>query len=78
LRGRLKREAELSRYGRPTTEYAVTGAKILELAKQAEFLNKTQDPAEQRHLLDQWLSNCMFDRGTLCPTYSKPLTRFSA
>jgi hypothetical protein len=31
-------EGELSRCARPATEYAVTGAKILELAKQAEFL----------------------------------------
>ena len=65
-------EGEMSRYMRPTTEYAVTGGKILELAKQAEFLYKTQVPTEQRHLLDQLLSNCTFDRGTLYPTYSKP------
>ena len=44
--------------------------KILELAKQAEFLYKSQNPAEQRRLLETVLSNCTFDRGTLCPTYS--------
>ena len=33
-------------------------AKILELAKKAEFLYKTQDPAEQRRLLETVLSNC--------------------
>ena len=49
-----------------------TAEKILELAKQAEFLYKTQDPAEQRRLLETVLSNCTFDRGTLCPTYAKP------
>src|SRR5439155_15475681 len=50
----------------------VTAGKILELARQAEFLYKTQDPAEQRRLLETVLSNCTFDRGTLCPTYSSP------
>jgi len=49
-----------------------TATRILELAKQAEFLYRTQDPAEQRRLLETVLSNCTFDRGTLCPTYSKP------
>src|SRR5207247_6952850 len=42
------------------------------LAKQAEFLYKTQDQPEQRRLLETVLSNCTFDRGTLCPTYAKP------
>ena len=53
-----------------------TVAQILELAKQAEFLYKTQDPPEQRRLLETVLSNCTFDRGTLCPTYSKPFDLF--
>jgi hypothetical protein len=50
----------------------VTAAKILELAKQAEFLYKSQIPTEQRRLLETLLSNCTFDRGTLCPTYASP------
>ena len=37
---------------------AATAERILELAKQAEFLHKTQVPTEQRHLLDQLRSNC--------------------
>jgi hypothetical protein len=49
-----------------------TAAHILDLAKQAEFLYQTQDPREQRRLLETVLSNCTFDRGTLCPTYSSP------
>ena len=65
-------ETEMGRLSRPAPEYAVTGQKILELAKQAEFLYKSQNPAEQRRLLETVLSNCTFDRGTLCPTYSKP------
>ena len=50
----------------------VTARKILELAKQAEFLYKSKNPAEQRRLLETVLSNCTFDRGTLNPTYSSP------
>jgi hypothetical protein len=46
--------------------------KILELAKQAENLYKSQDPTEQRRLLETVLSNCAFDRGSLSPTYSLP------
>jgi hypothetical protein len=37
------------------------------------FLYKSQNPAEQRRLLETVLSNCTFDRGTLCPTYTSPL-----
>ena len=48
----------------------VKGEKILELAKQAGFLYKTQAPAEQRRLLDTVLSNCTFDSESLCPTMS--------
>ncbi len=69
-------EAELARRcrtGSVTTSHeplaTATAAKILELAKQAEFLYKTQNPAEQRRLLETVLSNCTFDRGSLCPTY---------
>ena len=46
--------------------------KILELAKNAEFLYKSQDPTERRRLLETVLSNCTFDRGSLTPTYSSP------
>ena len=65
-------DAELSRLSGPTPAYAVTGAKILELAKNAVSLYKKQSFTEQRRLLDTVLSNCTFDRGTLCPTYTKP------
>jgi hypothetical protein len=38
-----------------------TGQRILELAKQAGFLFRTQNPAEQRRMLETVLSNCTFD-----------------
>jgi hypothetical protein len=65
-------ECEIGRLSRPAPAIVATGEKILELAKQAEFLYNTQSPAEQRRLLETVLSNCTFNRGTLCPTYTKP------
>jgi uncharacterized RDD family membrane protein YckC len=65
-------DTERARLMQPRPCVTATAAKILELAKQAENLYKAQDPAEQRRLLETVLSNCTFDRGTLCPTYSKP------
>ena len=60
-------EADVARLDRPSAPLALTVQKILELAKQAGFLYRTQDPSEQRRLLDTVLSNCTFDRGSLCP-----------
>ena len=65
-------DAERARLDQPQPLATVTAQKILELAKQAEFLYKSQNPVEQRRLLETVLSNCVFNRGTLCPTYSKP------
>jgi hypothetical protein len=70
-------ETELARLAQANGQITVTANKILELAKSAGFLYKTQDPAEQRRLLETVLSNCTFDRGTLCPTYSKPFDLFA-
>ena len=69
-------DAESPASTQPRPLATVTAAKILELAKKAEFLYKTQNPAEQRRLLETVLSNCTFDRGSLCPTYSKPFDLF--
>jgi DNA invertase Pin-like site-specific DNA recombinase len=65
-------KAELARLSSAAPAYAATGERILELAKQAHFLYLKQDPTEQRRLLETLLSNCTFDRGSLCPTYTKP------
>ena len=65
-------DAERTRLQQPRPPATATAQKILELAKQAEFLYRSQVPAEQRRLLETVLSNCAFDHGTLCPTYSKP------
>ena len=70
-------EREISRIGRPNPSAAATGEKILELAKSAYFLYKQQSSAEQRRLLDAVLSNCTFDRGSVCPTYAKPFDLFA-
>jgi len=54
----------------------VTAAQIIELAKNAEFLYKSQVATEQRRLLETVLSNCTFDRGSVCPTYTSPFDLF--
>ena len=69
--------AEEHRLAVPAPAYAVTAEKILELAKTAHSRYMEQDPAEQRRLLDSVLSNCTFDRGTLCPVYAKPFDIFA-
>jgi hypothetical protein len=70
-------ETELGRLQQANGSLAVKGEKILELSKKAEFLYKTQTPLEQRRLLETLLSNCTFDRGSLCPTYAKPFDLFA-
>jgi site-specific DNA recombinase len=70
-------DAELSRLSCATPAYVATGEKILELAKTAHSRYLEQDFAERRRLLDTVLSNCTFDRGTLCPTYAKPFDLLS-
>jgi site-specific DNA recombinase len=63
---------EQTRIAAPSAAYVATGERILELAKNARILYKSQDPGKQRRLLETVLSNCTFDRGSLCPTYVKP------
>jgi hypothetical protein len=65
-------DAEQVRREAPRATVMATAQKILELAKQAENLYKSQNPAEQRRLLETVLSNCTFDRGSLSPTYTSP------
>jgi hypothetical protein len=43
--------------------------------KRAGIHDKTQEMAQQRRLLDSVLSNCTFDRGSVCPTYKEPFDR---
>jgi hypothetical protein len=69
--------AELSSLDRPATTFVTAGEKILELVKRAGILYKTQNPAEQRRVLESVLSNCTFDRGSVCPTYKKPFDLFA-
>jgi hypothetical protein len=68
---------ELSRLAAPSAAYAVTGVKILELARKAYFLYCQQNFEERRKLLEMVLSNCTFDRGTLCATYTSPFNLFA-
>ena len=70
-------DVEAGRRSQSTPAYLVTGEKTLELAKNAYSLYVQQSFAERRRLLDSVLSNCTFDRGTLCPTYIKPFDLLS-
>jgi site-specific DNA recombinase len=69
-------DTDRPRLEQPRPLATATAATILELAKKAGFLYKTQNPTEQRRLLETVLSNCTFDRGSLCPTYSSPFDLF--
>ena len=69
-------DAERARLERTPAPVVATAEKILELAKKADILYKSQNPTEQRRLLETVLSNCTFDSGTLYPTYSKPFDLF--
>jgi site-specific DNA recombinase len=68
--------AEINRLEAPIASPAVTAERILELAKRAVFLYEKQDRAEQRKLLEILLSNCTFDRGSVCATYTSPFDLF--
>ena len=68
--------AETARRDLASQNYAVTGSRILELARDAARLFDRQEPAEQARLVRTLVSNCTFDRGTLCPTYTSPFDLF--
>ncbi len=55
----------------------MTGLRILELAKSAYLRFNSHDPWEQAKLLKMVLSNCTFDRGSLCPAYNNPFDIFA-
>ena len=65
-------DAGLARLQHAKPVSAVSAEKILELAKKAHFLYKTQSRVEQRRLLETVLSNCTFYRGSVWPTYASP------
>ena len=65
-------DAERARLEATHAPVVATAEKILELAKKAEILYKSQKPSEQRRLLETVLSNRTFDRGSLKPTYTSP------
>jgi site-specific DNA recombinase len=71
VRGDMARLEDASR------NYTVTGLRVLELAKSAYLRFNSHDPWEQAKLLKMVLSNCTFDRGSLCPAYNKPFDIFA-
>jgi site-specific DNA recombinase len=78
LEDELRRvRAEMAHHERASHDYERAGLQILELAQTAYSLYVAQKPLEQARLLKTLLSNCTFDRGTLCPTYRKPFDLFA-
>jgi hypothetical protein len=78
LEAELQRvRAEMERHERASHEYEATGLQILELAQNAYSLYVTENPQQQARLVKTLLSNCTFDRGSLCPTYRKPFDLFA-
>jgi site-specific DNA recombinase len=63
---------QISRHEEVNFNYYETGTQILELAKQAHSLYLKQNHQERRRLLDQVVSNCTYDRGSLSVSYRKP------
>ena len=69
--------AELNALEHPAATFLATSERILELVKRAGILYESQDSAEQRRLLESVLSNCTFDRGSVCPSYKRPFDLFA-
>ena len=68
----LTTAAGTEKHEQASHDYAVTGSKILELAKSAHNLFIQQNSQDQARLLKTLVSNCTFDRGSLLATYRKP------
>jgi site-specific DNA recombinase len=78
LEAELQRvRADMARHEHARRHYETTGLQILELAQSAYSLYVTQNPHEQARLLKTLLSKCVFDRGSLIPTYNKPFDLFA-
>jgi len=68
--------AETARRDLASQNYAVTGSRILEHARDAARMFDRQERAEQARLVKTLVLNGTFDRGTLCPTYASPFDLF--
>ena len=69
--------AEMERHEHASEAYEATGLQILELAQTAYSSYVTENPHEQARLVKTLVSNCLFDRGSLSPTYVKPFDVFA-
>ena len=63
---------QIRRHDEANINYYETGMRILELAKEAHSLYLRQNHFERRKLLEQVVSNCTFDHGSLSFSYKKP------
>ena len=63
---------ELKRHESANASYMDEGVQLLELANNAVYLFKKQQPAQKRELLKFVVSNCSWDGETLVPEFRQP------
>jgi site-specific DNA recombinase len=79
LQEELRRvRTQMERHEHASEAYEATGLQILELAQTAYLSYVARNSREQARLIKTFVSNCTFDRGSLCPTYVKPFETFAA
>jgi site-specific DNA recombinase len=64
--------SNIARHEHANDGYIRKGIEILELAKQAHSRYLRENDQGRRRMLNALLSNCTYNRGSLCPTYNKP------
>lgn len=65
-------QGEIERHRRADKSYLFEGVALLELARDAQRLFATQQPREERRLLNFLLSNCSWVDGTVVATFREP------
>ena len=67
----------MERHEHASEAYEATGLQILELAQTAYSSYVAENPHEQARLVKTLVSNWSFDRGSLSPTYVRPVDVFA-
>ena len=64
---------DIERHQEAEQSYMAEGARILELAQNAQFLFERQPAREKRRLLNFVLSNCSWEDGEVAATFRQPI-----
>jgi len=70
-------ERDIERHRAADDSYMDQGIQLLDLARNAHQLFRTQPAKEKRRLLNFLLSNCTWQRGTLAVEYKEPFDRLA-